>query len=78
MFIGLNHKLHQEGNNSEPLTARRSVKPVSFSEMKRPKSSFQYAALVGSQAKNVSECAEVFDQCPFDRVTIMHAFIATK
>ncbi|XP_063872959.1 uncharacterized protein LOC135107224 [Scylla paramamosain] len=56
----------------------RQVKPVTFSQMKNAKSSFQYAALVGSRAKSVTECGQVFDQCPFDRRTIMGAFNATK
>ncbi|KAK8399920.1 hypothetical protein O3P69_002957 [Scylla paramamosain] len=55
----------------------RQVKPVTFSQMKNAKSSFQYAALVGSRAKSVTECGQVFDQCPFDRRTIMGAFNAT-
>ena len=57
---------------------RRQVKPVTFSQMKNAKSSFQYAALVGSRAKSVAECGQVFDQCPFDHRTIMGAFNATK
>ncbi|KAK3868523.1 hypothetical protein Pcinc_026086 [Petrolisthes cinctipes] len=56
----------------------RTVKPVTFSEMKSSKSGFQYAALVGSQANTPSECAKVFDQCPLDRQAIMGAFYATK
>ncbi|KAK4299261.1 hypothetical protein Pmani_028458 [Petrolisthes manimaculis] len=56
----------------------RTVKPVTFSEMKSAKSGFQYAALVGSQANSPSECAKVFDQCPLDRQAIMGAFYATK
>ena len=53
------------------------MKPVTFSQMKNAKSSFQYAALVGSRAKSAAECGQVFDQCPFDRATIMGAFNAT-
>lgn len=62
----------------EGFSRRRQVKPVTFSQMKNAKSSFQYAALVGSKAESVAECAQVFDQCPFDRLTIMNAFNATK
>ncbi|XP_047497165.1 uncharacterized protein LOC125044517 [Penaeus chinensis] len=56
----------------------RHVKPATFSQLGTPKSGFLYAAFVGSTAKNVSECAEVFDQCVFDRETIMKAFNAQK
>ncbi|XP_037783376.1 uncharacterized protein LOC119579546 [Penaeus monodon] len=56
----------------------RHVKPATFSQLNTPKSGFLYAAFVGSNAKNVSECAEVFDQCVFDRETIMKAFNAQK
>ncbi|XP_042862948.1 uncharacterized protein LOC122247610 [Penaeus japonicus] len=56
----------------------RHVKPATFSQLNTPKSGFLYAAFVGSNAKNVSECAEVFDQCIFDRETIMKAFNAQK
>lgn len=54
------------------------MKPVTFSQMKHGKASFQYAALVGERAEDVAECARVFDQCPFDRATIMGAFNATQ
>ncbi|XP_068236003.1 uncharacterized protein [Palaemon carinicauda] len=56
----------------------RQVKPATFSELKSPKAGFQYAALVGANAKNASECGRVFDQCPYDRSSIMELFNATK
>jgi len=56
----------------------RHVKPTAFSQLSNPKSGFLYAAYIGSNAKNVSECHEAFDECPFDRVTIMKAFNAAK
>lgn len=56
---------------------RRQVKPVTFSQLKYGKAGFQYAALVGERVEDVGECAQIFDQCPFDRVAIMEAFNAT-
>jgi len=58
----------------------RQVKPATFSQLSaaNPKSGFQNAAFIGKNAKNVSECAEAFDQCPFDRATIMAAFESSK
>ncbi|XP_076069229.1 uncharacterized protein LOC143041286 [Oratosquilla oratoria] len=37
-------------------------------------SGFQYAAFVGSRTANASDCASIFDRCPFDRKQIMDAF----
>ncbi|XP_066939820.1 uncharacterized protein [Macrobrachium rosenbergii] len=56
----------------------RQIKPASFSELKSPKAGFQYAAFVGANAKNVSECASVFDLCPYDRNAMMELFNASK
>ncbi|XP_050714932.1 uncharacterized protein LOC126997728 [Eriocheir sinensis] len=56
----------------------RHVKPPTFSQMKNGRASFQYAALVGERAEGLTECSQVFDQCPFDRAAIMGAFDAMK
>jgi len=52
----------------------RAPTPPKQSEIKFGSSGFKYAALVGSLAKNVSECAQVFDECPWDRKTLMKLF----
>ncbi|XP_064100922.1 uncharacterized protein LOC135211519 [Macrobrachium nipponense] len=56
----------------------RQIKPAPFSELMSPKAGFQYAAFVGANAKNVSECASVFDLCPYDRRAMMELFNASK
>ncbi|CAL4083241.1 unnamed protein product [Meganyctiphanes norvegica] len=56
----------------------RAPTPPKQSELKASKSGFQYAALVGSLAKDVSECAQVFDECPWDRQTLMKLFTEGK
>merc|ERR1712215_143922 len=49
----------------------RAPAPVKFDELNAPKSSFQYAAFVGA---NNGDCVDVYNRCPFDRVTMMQAF----
>ncbi|XP_066939819.1 uncharacterized protein [Macrobrachium rosenbergii] len=52
----------------------RAPLPVNFEELNTPKAGFQYAAFVGSKAGSPSECASVFNACPFDRATMIEAF----
>ena len=52
----------------------RSPKPVNKDELSTAKSGFQYAAFVGANAEDISECSKVFNNCPFDRITMMKAF----
>nr|XP_027223891.1 uncharacterized protein LOC113816066 [Penaeus vannamei] len=52
----------------------RSPAPVNFDQLNTPKAGFQYAAFVGAKAASVAECASTFNQCPFDRATMIEAF----
>ncbi|XP_042862947.1 uncharacterized protein LOC122247609 [Penaeus japonicus] len=52
----------------------RSPAPVNFDQLNTPKAGFQYAAFVGAKASSISECAATFNQCPFDRATMIEAF----
>ena len=60
----------------------RSDKPLAVSsdgpKVAKGRGVFQYAAFIGSTAKNSETCSRAFSRCPFDSETVLLVFRAIE